>query len=257
MATKKKKTVAKKKKPTLNQQLYQKELRRLKQFIRRTEKRGFHYAENIIPEKPKRITKKSIERLQKLSAQELYKKATYKDPTTGTELTGTEGRRLERQRAAIKGAKTKRSGTNPKSKETSKKQPKIPDDKDLPAATYEIIENVREEVRKWAPTSGWTEFFTESKRRDKNILENMLEGAIRQEGADVIAARLEAHAYEVLSIVQEILYGSGGRDGNQVNNDFARFSQILLGRGLTVEESIDLANAQEYTEDFEEDLVEE
>lgn len=250
MATKKKKTVAKKKKPTLNQQLYQKELRRLKQFIRRTEKRGFHYAENIIPEKPKRITKKSIERLQKLTSQELYKKATYKDPMTGAELTGTEGRQVERQRAAIKGAKTK-------SKSKGKSKRKIPDVGDLPEATYEIIENVREEIRKWTPSSGWTGFFTEAKHRDKNILENMFEGAIRQEGADVISARLEAHAYEVLSIVQEILYGSGGKDGNQVNNDFARFSQILLGRGLTVEESIDLANAQEYTEDFEEDLVEE
>lgn len=253
MATKKKKRLQKKKKPTLNQQLYQKELRRLKQFIRRTKKRGFHYADDVIPEKPKRITKKSIERLQKLTAQELYKKATYKDPTTGAELTGTEGRQVERQRAAIKGAKTKS-----KSKGKSKRKiPEIPDVGDLPKATYEIIENVREEIRKWTPSSGWTDFFTEAKRRDKNILENMLEGAIRQEGADVIAARLEAHAYEVLSIVQEILYGSGGKDGNQVNNDFARFSQILLGRGLTVEESIDLANAQEYTEDFEEGLVEE
>lgn len=248
MATKKKKTVAKKKKPTLNQQLYQKELRRLKQFIRRTEKRGFHYAEDIIPEKPKRITKKSIERLQKLTAQVLYKKATYKDPMTGAEVTGTEGRRLERKRAATKAAKTKR---------TKRRPPEIPDVGDLPSATYEIIENIREEIRKWTPSSGWSEFLTESKRRDKNILENMLEGAIRQEGADVIAARLEAHAYEVLSIVQEILYGSGGKDGNQVNNDFARFSQILLGRGLTVEESIDLANAQEYIEDYEEDLGEE
>ena len=243
----------KKKKLTLNQQLYQKELRRLKQFIRRTEKRGFHYAEDIIPEKPKRITKKSIERLQKLTAQELYKKATYKDPITGAELTGAGGRQLERKRAAIKGAKTKS-----KSKGKSKRKiPEIPDVGDLPEATYEIIENVREEIRKWTPSSGWTEFFTDAKRRDKNILENMLEGAIRQEGADVIAARLEAHAYEVLSLVQEILYGSGGKDGNQINNDFARFSQILLGRGLTVQESIALANAQEYTEDFEEDLVEE
>ena len=245
----------KKKKPTLNQQLYQKELRRLKQFIRRTEKRGFHYAEDVIPKKPKRITKKSIERLQKLTPQVLYKKATYKDPTTGAELTGTQGRQAERQRAANKGAKTRASLT--KSKLTSKEQPKTPEEKDLPQATYEIIENVREQIRKWVPSSGWAEFFTEAKRRDKNILENMLEGAIRQEGADVIAARLEVHAYEVLSIVQEILYGSGGKDGNQINNDFARFSQILLDRGLTVEESIDLANAQEYTEDFEEGLVEE
>ena len=244
MATKKKKTATKKKKLTINQQLYQKELRRLKQFIRRTEKRGFHYAEDVIPEKPKRITKKSIERLQKLTAQELYKKATYKDPMTGTELTGTEGRQLERRRAAFKGVKTK----------SKRKIPEIPDVGDLPVATYEIIENIREEIRKWAPSSGWTEFFADKKHRDKNILENMLEGAIRQEGENVIAARLEAHSYEVSTIIQEILYGS---DTDQINNDFARFSQILLGRSLTVNESIELANAQEYTEDYEEGLDEE
>lgn len=244
MATKKKKTVAKKKKPTLNQQLYQKELRRLKQFIRRTEKRGFHYAGDIIPEKPKRITKKSIERLQKLTAQELYKKATYKDPMTGTELTGTEGRQLERRRAAFKGVKTK----------LKRKIPEIPGVGGLPDATYEIIENIREEIRKWAPSSGWTDFFADKKHRDKNILENMFEGAIRQEGENVIAARLEAHSYEVSTIIQEILYGS---DNDQINNDFARFSQILLGRSLTVNESIELANAQEYTEDYEEEWDEE
>ena len=166
---------------------------------------------------------------------------------TGTELTGTEGRQLERRRAAFKGIKTK----------SKRKIPEIPDVGDLPDATHEIIENVQEEIRKWAPLTNWSNLTAEFKHRDKNILERMFEGAIRQEGADVIAARLEAHAHEVLSIVQEILYGSGGKDGNQINNDFARFSQILLGRGLTVEESIDLANAQEYTEDFEEDLVEE
>lgn len=248
MATKKKKTATKKKKPTLNQQLYEKELRRLKQFIRRTEKRGFHYAEDVIPVKPKRITKKSIERLQKLTPQVLYEKATYKDPMTGAEVTGTEGRRLERKRAAVKAAKTKR---------TKRRPPEIPDVGDLPEATYEIIENIREEIRKWTPISGWSEFVAEVKRRDKNILENMLEGAIRQEGANVIAARLEARADEVNRIIQEILYGSDGKDGNQINIDFARFSQILLGRGLTVEESIDLANAQEYIEDYEEDLSEE
>lgn len=240
----------KKKKLTPNQQLYQKELRRLKQFIRRTEKRGFHYAEDIIPEKPKRITKKSIEHLQKLTPQVLYERATYKDPMTGAELTGTEGRQLERKRAAFKGAKTK-SKSKGKSK---RKNPEIPDVGNLPVATYEIIENIREEIRKWAPSSGWMEFFADKKRRDKNILENMFEGAIRQEGENVIAARLEAHSYGITLIIQEILYGS---DNDQINNDFARFSQILLGRSLTVNESIELANAQEYTEGYEEGLDEE
>ena len=80
----------------------------------------------------------------------------------------------------------------------------------------------------------------------------MFDGAIRQEGEEVIAARLEAHATEVIALVQEILYGSGGKDGNQIQNDFARFSQILIDRSLTVDESIELAEAQEYLEDNEE-----
>ena len=59
---------------------------------------------------------------------------------------------------------------------------------------------------------------------------------------------------EANTLVQEILYGSGDREGNfkdgrtQVNFDLARFSAIIMGRPLTVDESKDLAEIAENLE---------
>ena len=58
------------------QRQYEKELKRIKQFIRRAEKRGYRFPDNVIPPKPKRITRASVSRLQKIKPQTLYKKAT-------------------------------------------------------------------------------------------------------------------------------------------------------------------------------------
>ena len=45
---------------TPNQQAWEKELKRLQQFIRRAKKRGYTFSEDVIPETPKRITKKQL-----------------------------------------------------------------------------------------------------------------------------------------------------------------------------------------------------
>lgn len=251
---------------------WKKEATRVNALIRRLESRGYIFSPNLVPEKPYNVKREDIEYLKGITSKTIYHYGEYHDPQTGQIVTGVEGRRLERSRAGKKGYQTrirneqererkKQDEERKKRKEQErKKKPKKPKEPEpepggidnIPVASHEIIENVREEIRKWSPSTGWTEFFSEAKARDKNILENMFEGAIRQEGEDVIAARLEAHATEVIALVQEILYGSGGKDGNQIQNDFARFSQILLDRSLTVDESIELAEAQEYLEDNEE-----
>ena len=100
-------TMATKKVKSPNEQLWAKEIRRLKQFIRRAEKRGFSYADSIIPEKPAKVTKKSIQHLQSLTPDKLYSRASYLDPQTGVTLTGVEGRKLERSRTAKKAYETR------------------------------------------------------------------------------------------------------------------------------------------------------
>ena len=45
---------------TPNQQAWKKELKRLQQFIRKAKKRGYTFPDDVIPETPKRITKKQL-----------------------------------------------------------------------------------------------------------------------------------------------------------------------------------------------------
>ena len=46
---------------------YAKELKRLQRFIKRAEAKGFSFPINAIPQKPKRITRASVKRLQDIT----------------------------------------------------------------------------------------------------------------------------------------------------------------------------------------------
>lgn len=101
--------MAKRKGKTANRAAYDKEVRRIRQFINRAQKRGFEFSENILPSKPpKRVTRFAINRLKKLTPDSLYKQAQYIDVYTGEILSGIKGRELERSRAAQKAAETRR-----------------------------------------------------------------------------------------------------------------------------------------------------
>jgi hypothetical protein len=98
---------------TPTQQAYKKQVRRIKQFIRRAEKRGYQFDENVLPKQPKRITKQSVERLRKLTPEQLYKKAEYGGQASfGEVITGTEGRQLERKESARKAVETRKARQN-------------------------------------------------------------------------------------------------------------------------------------------------
>ena len=90
-------------------QEYRKQRRRIQQFIRRAEKRGYQFAENILPTTPKKITQQSVERLRKLTPEKLYKKSTYGgEATYGEIVKGSKARTLERKQAAQKAAETRK-----------------------------------------------------------------------------------------------------------------------------------------------------
>lgn len=99
--------MAKKKKQTEQQRLYAKQVKRIKQFIRRAEKRGYKFEENVIPEQPKRITKASVRKLEKLTPEKLYKKAIF-ETELGKKVKGTEGVKLERKARAQKAQQTRK-----------------------------------------------------------------------------------------------------------------------------------------------------
>lgn len=99
-----------KKEKTESRMQYDRELRRIKNFIRKAEKRGYIFSESVkaeISKKLKRTTKLSVEKLKKLTPAELYKKSKFKTPQ-GKYIRGTEGVRMERSAAAKKSAVTRK-----------------------------------------------------------------------------------------------------------------------------------------------------
>lgn len=98
-----------KSKQTPNQRAYAKQVKRIKQFISRAEKRGYQFNENVLPQQPKRVTQASIRKLAQITPEKLYQKAVYGGEVTFGEIVkGTEGRKLERVHAAQKAASTRK-----------------------------------------------------------------------------------------------------------------------------------------------------
>lgn len=218
---------------TPNQQVWKKELKRLQQFIRRAKKRGYIFPDDVIPETPKRITKKQLSKIKSIIPQTLYSQAEFYNPDTGEILSGIEGRKFERKRSARKAQLTKAikqaQGTE------------IP----LPRQTDLVLQNIRDLINQFTPSSLWSDYWTQKKEGDKNKLQSLLDSAIAQEGEDVVAERLENYAGDIERIINSILYGS---DEEQIQFDVVEFATIIKGRSLTAQESSELTDLMESQE---------
>lgn len=87
---------------------YNKELKRIKRFIRYAEKRGYVFEPNLIPPRPKTITSGSIRRLSKIRPQQLYSKAYAISAVTGQPITVAQRKREIREEASRKAWETRR-----------------------------------------------------------------------------------------------------------------------------------------------------
>lgn len=86
---------------------YNKQRKRIKQFIRYAEKRGYVFEPNLIPPRPKTITSGSIRRLSKIRPEQLYKKAYAISAVTGQPITVEQKKREIRTEASRKAWETK------------------------------------------------------------------------------------------------------------------------------------------------------
>lgn len=218
---------------TPNQQEWKKELKRLQQFIRRAEKRGYTFPEDVIPETPKRITKKRLSEIKGINPQTLYSQAEFYNPDTGETLSGIEGRKFERKRSTRKAQLTKPI------KQAQDTEISLPRQTDL------VLQNIRDLINQFTPSSLWSDYWTQKKEGDKNKLQSLLDNAIAQEGADVVAERLQNYAGDIERIINSILYGS---DEEQVQFDMVEFATIIKGHSLTVQESSELTDLMESQE---------
>lgn len=90
------------KKRTELQEEYRKQLRNLNKRLKNLENKGFIInREDIVPEKPKRLSRPFIEKIKNIKAKTLYPTIEYKDPLTGKIYKGKEAKELSKQRQKL------------------------------------------------------------------------------------------------------------------------------------------------------------
>lgn len=173
---------------------YSKQRKRIQSFIRKHEKEGFYFEENILPAVPKKITKASVSRLQKITPQKLYSKAVYAgEASFGEVVSSYKGKQLRKQEAKKKREKRQR---------LKKQRIKTPRPK-------RIKDNVSKDKSFYTRTvlSGWYATLENySKSPAYSVLRMWMNKLIRDNGEDAVARMLEQAASNGNILVWSVAY---------------------------------------------------
>ena len=184
--------MAKRKKQTQLQKEYTRQRRRIQQFIRRNEKRGFIFDENALPQIPKKITKSSISRLEKITPNVLYKKAIYGgEETQGEIVTVEQGRKLERKHKKARNKASNKKSINV-SRETSSHPKRV--NTDLDFWSRSVLDHFK--------------FTLEDLRNGKAypLLKSWFNTLIQENGAENVAKMLQDAGDKGYFLTREIAY---------------------------------------------------
>ena len=177
----------KRNKLTKNQIAFKKQITRIKNFIRRATKRGYEFSDNVIPTMPKRVTKKSIEKIKNIKPKDLYSKASYLDKSTGEIVSGSTGRKIERNLSTQKAKETRKNNNNKRHSNNNKNY-----------ITYErvIMKNFYEYIKS----------FTSNKIRDS--LYGMIKSLEHEQGRTEVAKALQNMPLQFHEILARCGYDS-------------------------------------------------
>lgn len=210
---------------------YNKQRSRLKAAVKRAEKRGYSFSD-FIPEPKHVVTKSEVERLKRIKGQEFYKYGKYYDIKQHKYISGIERKKQEQKIAARKAAETRKRRKN--FVDLGYRGPEPDDADDVLQYLFELVAGWRADIR-------WSASFSEIKNRDKNIMANIIKGAINDIGKQQVARNCQAHAAEIKELAWYICYGYSGSDRDRnTNADIVKLSTIIRGRSLTPDESKEL-----------------
>lgn len=244
------------KKYTQNQLEYKKELSRIKRFIKRAEKRGYTFNFDI-PDLPKRVTKKSIEKLKRETTPEkLYEKSFYGGfASYGEKVAGKEGLKLERSARSQKAAKTRALN-----KEAERKFWGYEDAKkhfsELPIGGETAFRNALEQfISRLSTRVGDYDPYTGRKRSKRAVEESenqrvtllsLVTEEVNAVGERVVGERIMKNP-GVTYYLDYVLYGS---DAALIQTSALMVAKVIKGF-LTEKEKEDLADESESEEDWE------
>lgn len=211
-----------------NRAAYNAELRRIRNFIRRAEKRGFRF--QSIPGLDVPVTnprKPDIERLKGLNRYSLYKYATAISEETGDIISGTQAVKERRKAAARKGQETRKSRL---SKSIKAKPVHVVNAYDL------IYKNIMDLINEY-PTPGAT------------YLKKLLMGEISRYGRMPVLASMAKAPGALYELASQIVYYEGtSEETNQALTAFADLIQQNI-RGVDGEIELESAKSDEMEEE--------
>lgn len=246
--------MAKKRKQTETEKLYSKQLKRIKQFIRRAEKRGFVFKEDIIPQKPKKVTKASVRKLEKLTPEKLYKKGLYVSEETGEYYKAEKRRKEERKQSAIKAARTRKERQKQRREWSFKDAEKHREQ--LPSEGKEVYRNIIDDFvsrlqidTSWVGKKRRRPVALQETIRSQSLLLSLINQQIALFGEEEIGNRLQDNADKLSELLTIVLWDS---KAESIQSATRLFMEILTGNTLTPSQLQDLDLESEYNEDFEE-----
>lgn len=182
------------------EQEYNKQLKRVKSFIRRAEKKGFVFSENVVPSRPKRITQASVRKLEKLTPNKLYQKAEYvSEATYGEVISGKKGLQIVKQQQKEQ-RKAKQKQRNIQVEPPTQE---ITNTEGFTAPTY-----VSYDTSFFARVviSNYREYLTHFNEMFREILTDWLDRQIAQNGELAVAVMLEDGAKAGHLVTYKIAY---------------------------------------------------
>lgn len=240
---------------------YARELYNLKRRVKTKQKRGYSVPESIIPNRPKVVNPESISVLKKRTGEYIAQRSVYTSPE-GVTIKGATRLKQERSERSKRAAETRRryyliqKEVDAYDISTLDDMLKSYESEEPTQKSYVVLQQLRDLIDSWSADARWSEELTGLKRQDKKLLENVLNAAISQEGEEVVAQRCDANAETIISIANSILYQSSGDSYRKNGRENAQFNiqkigAILMGRGLTVSESIKFTSYADLQDDNE------
>jgi hypothetical protein len=256
-----------------------KNLKRIKQFIRRAEKRGYIFDDDIIPQQNGESQTEYIERLKQTKPDVLYSKAINVSRETGEILEGIEARKQERSELSKKSAQTRKqmkqaeqqfwSGSSTKASKKNKEQSqqaqtvlptKIPEsqitESEIANAGETVYYNVLNDlINKLSTPTPQTTIYG-SKRLQENIessedarytLRAILAEQVSIYGKAHVGYNLEQRADEITPLIWQILTDS---DGERIQIATHKLAEIIQGTPLTMQQLAELSLDEDESEDF-------
>ena len=222
-----------KKKKTENQKAFQKERKRLQQAIRRGEKNGYIFPEDIVPSLPKRVTKKQLEKIKAIKPSDLYSIAVYLYEDTG-EIVPAEQRRKEVLKQGIEKAKQTRK------KKVKKANASVPN---VYYPTISIIDTVRGRIEELQREEKPLINISQRKNALLDIFDDTVSYYELNDNLSEYETYLKQHENEIADLLNLIAYDS---DGEQINASFVTLGRLINVTSLSMEQAENLSAMSEY-----------